>query len=301
MNVFIDGEPPDKNMPVDEPNLIFTRYLYPKYNVKQSFLFALLERQLDEALFWGYELYFSGFEEEILDFVKKIYDMLYRAQNPKFSIFLEKMLNSESEPDTRLASIVVSMINKPYDLSKFVETICHAKCKPAETQEIPSKKQINIKVSEDYIEKYKTIYPGTLPPHRILQTACRFPIRSNIAKLFEFELDFDIVHEYFTKHWVYYASRSPAWEARVRELGGEMDEETKEVSFPNDESEEKFYETWGYNPDEQPMDLRKRCIGDPEIEQLTMLEFCRRFEIAVIPRKRLVIKTEEAPNSLIVT
>jgi hypothetical protein len=289
-------------MPVDEPNLIFTRYLYPKYNVKQSFLFALLERQLDEALFWGYELYFSGFQEEILDFVKKIYDMLYHVRNPKFSSFLEKMLNSESEPDTRLASIVVSMINNPYDLSKFVETICHGKCKPHETSEISTKKQINIVVSEDYIEKYKTIFPGTLPPHRILQTACRYPIRSNIAKLFEFELEFETMHHYFTKHWVYYASRSPTWEARVRELGAEMDDETKEISFPNDDAEEKFYETWGYNPDEQPMDLRKRCIGDSDIEQMTMAEFCQRFGVTVVPKKRLVIKTEEDPlNSIIIT
>ena len=46
--------------------IIFTRYLYNKTEVKQSLFIALLNRKRDEAMFWAYELYFSGFGTDIL-------------------------------------------------------------------------------------------------------------------------------------------------------------------------------------------------------------------------------------------
>ena len=284
------------NMTVDESTLVFTRYLYPKYNVKHSFLFAMLERQLDEALFWGYELYHSGFQEESMQFIESIYEMFYRGQNPTFSVFLRKMMNQwtlDPNLDWCFASIVVSLIHKSYDVSTFVETICQVKCKPLEQPNTSIKKTMNIVVNDDYIEKYKTLVPGCMPSYRILSSACRYPIRSNISRLFEFELSYDIMHEYYVKHWLYYASRSPIWEDR---LVGELCHETKQVTFPNEDAEENFYDQWAYNPDEQSIDVKMRCIGDPSVSQLSIVEFCDRFgveiEVPPRPKKRLVLKME---------
>lgn len=301
--MFLSGFTLDKNytneMAVDESTLVFTRYLYPKYNVKHSFLFAMLERQLDEALFWGYELYYSGFQEESMQFIESIYEMFYKGQNPTFSAFLHKMTSQwtvDPNLDWCFASIVVSLIHKSYDVSKFVETICQVKCKPLEQVTACSKKTMNIVVNDDYIEKYKTMASGCISSYRVLSTACRYSIRSNISRLFEFELSYDIMHEYYVKHWLYYAVRSPLWEDRLVDVGGELCHETKQVTFPNEDAEEKFYDKWAYNPDEQPLDVKTRCIGNSGDSQMSILEFCNRFgveiEVPVRPKKRLVLKTE---------
>jgi len=286
-------------MTVDLSTLVFTRYLYPKYNVKHSFIMALLERQLDEALFWGYELYFSGFQEEAMQFINSVYDMFYRGQNPTFAAFLRKMTgqwNTNRNLDECLASIILSLIHKPHDASKFVETIYCVKCKPMEEVTPSLKKTMNIIVKDDYIEKYKTLVPGCMSPYRVLSSVCRYPIRSNISRLFEFELSYDIMHEYYVKHWLYYASRSPLWEERLMDAGGEICHETQSVLFPNEDAEETFYDTWAYNPDEQSIEIKKRCIGDPSIGQLGIVEFCHQFglqiEVPPRPKKRLVLKME---------
>ena len=51
-----------------------TRYLYSRIEVKQSLFVSLLQRDVEQALFWGYELYYSGFQEETFEFVLDIYD-----------------------------------------------------------------------------------------------------------------------------------------------------------------------------------------------------------------------------------
>ena len=40
--------------------MILTRYLYKKSQVEYSLFISLLNRDCNEALFWTYELYFSG-------------------------------------------------------------------------------------------------------------------------------------------------------------------------------------------------------------------------------------------------
>ena len=46
--------------------MIYTRCLYDKKAVEFSLLIALLDRNREEALFWTYELYHSGFKEETI-------------------------------------------------------------------------------------------------------------------------------------------------------------------------------------------------------------------------------------------
>ena len=45
--------------------LAFTRYLYQMLEVKQSLFLALIDHNPEEALYWLYEQYYSGFEKEI--------------------------------------------------------------------------------------------------------------------------------------------------------------------------------------------------------------------------------------------
>ena len=71
-------------------NLVFTRYLYPKLDVKQSLLIALLDRNSNKALFWAYELYYSGFEEDLFEYIYNIYDSFYKLENHELEHIIQE-------------------------------------------------------------------------------------------------------------------------------------------------------------------------------------------------------------------
>ena len=64
-------------------HIIFTRYLYLKDEVEIALLASLLNKK-DDALFWAFELYFSGFESELIEILWKIYE------NKRFGICHEQ-------------------------------------------------------------------------------------------------------------------------------------------------------------------------------------------------------------------
>ena len=49
---------------------VLTRYLYIKEDVLMSLLISILEKNYDQGLFWASELYFSGFQEEVVEYIK---------------------------------------------------------------------------------------------------------------------------------------------------------------------------------------------------------------------------------------
>lgn len=57
--------------------MIYTRYLYDKRCVEYSLLIALLHNNKDEVLFWGLELFHSGYKEELISLIWCYYYELY--------------------------------------------------------------------------------------------------------------------------------------------------------------------------------------------------------------------------------
>jgi hypothetical protein len=53
--------------------LFFTRYLYAYDEVECALLSAILNKDFDTAIFWSYELYYSGFKDELITLLFKIY------------------------------------------------------------------------------------------------------------------------------------------------------------------------------------------------------------------------------------
>lgn len=72
---------------------ILTRYLYVKDEVMFSLWKALLDKRDDEAKFWCYELYYSGFKEETIVFLLQIYYDFYASYNPRLECFLLRITN----------------------------------------------------------------------------------------------------------------------------------------------------------------------------------------------------------------
>jgi len=108
-------------------NIIFTRYLYLKDEVKISFLTSLIDKN-DGCIFWAYELYYSGFENELFDLLWKIYFNFYYTLNPSFQQYFikkhkewKKMCDSgDRDRDRIVSNIVNNLLIRPYNLDMFM-------------------------------------------------------------------------------------------------------------------------------------------------------------------------------------
>lgn len=98
----------------------FTRYLYELEEVKIAFMLSLLNKS-DEVLFWAYELYYSGYKQELVDLIWKIYYDFYSSLNPAFEAYLLKKNTISNLNDVKIiANIVNSFLIRPYNLDVFM-------------------------------------------------------------------------------------------------------------------------------------------------------------------------------------
>jgi hypothetical protein len=118
----------------------FTRYLYEKTEVLHSLLFALLDKQRDEALFWAYELYYSGCEDELVGWIQWVYNTFYASVDVWFCNFLEinlsrlMTLRDKTERDCLIGTIISNFVHREYDIQYFAKTymkIAFTETKPA--------------------------------------------------------------------------------------------------------------------------------------------------------------------------
>jgi hypothetical protein len=98
----------------------FTRYLYELEEVKIALLLSLLNKS-EEVLFWAYELYYSGYKQDLVDLIWKIYYEFYSTLNPAFEVYLLKKNNINNFNDVKnIANILNSFLIRPYNLDVFM-------------------------------------------------------------------------------------------------------------------------------------------------------------------------------------
>jgi hypothetical protein len=259
---------------VEENHVIFTRYLYDKYSVSCSFILSLLDNQIDQSLFWGYELYYSGFTSETMDMVMYIYEVFYKKHNPAFTKFIREKMNEwklDNSKHCLLATIIRNMLNlQSYYSNENLE------------QSMVVKKPIKIIYLDKDIAKYKTkeYYDDNMRPNwRFLSKVCMYPIYNiehhPYSDLFDTNSNKKISEkiigikptnkwvllQLWLYHWEYYSAKSPIWKNRIEDNGGILNHETKQIHFNSDEVLEKYYEKYGYEPDEQSNETERMCIG----------------------------------------
>ena len=218
----------------------FTRYLYEFYQVKYSLQECILDKKREEALFWAYELYHSGFKEEVWEQITHLYLLYYLEENPKFRTRLEKFYVEwrETGNDCLIGTVVGTLSVWEWD----VDNINVQK----------RNKQFIILYKED---RHKTVAPikparyylkqvSMHPVNQLPQTEEPFPNYSEIVQ-----------NAYLGPDWLYYCSETPVWEARIREGGGKPVD--GRIEFETDDLLEDFYEKWGLEPDEQPAEMHK--------------------------------------------
>lgn len=100
-----------------------TRYLYVKKEVEIALLLSILDKK-EDAVFWAYELYYSGFKKELSQFLFQIYYDFFACLNPKFEKYLLiKLKNNLSDCETNpeiISSIIHNFIYRPYTIDVFL-------------------------------------------------------------------------------------------------------------------------------------------------------------------------------------
>ena len=112
-----------------DSDLIFTRYLYIKEEFRLALLVSILNKS-DDAIFWGYELYYSGFKDEFFNLIWKIYYDFFVTLNPAFEVYLLKKhkewLNTNDDSQDKLvSSIIQTLLFRPFNTDMFLlRNIC---------------------------------------------------------------------------------------------------------------------------------------------------------------------------------
>jgi len=280
-NVFVETDTNTDTTSPPVPLMVLTRYLYIKEDVLASLCFAILDKQCDEAVFWTCELYYSGFEQDVADYLMATYREMFRSLNPRLGPFLETMHRRCMEGAEYVATIARNLAApaRKYDVTAFLAhdvdpPICPTSCD----------RKFYITLRKTDIEKYKTVECND--PRQVLAQGCVFPIRKYGMELFECrhrsksDQDWtDLLTEHRTK-WIYYASFSPLWARRIAEFGGIVDHNRQTVDFANDEdedAEDRFYEIYGYDLDEQTETVQGRILHLAPTKQMTKQQFCTNY------------------------
>ena len=224
--------------------IVLTRYLYIKNAVIDSLKYAIKNSNKNEALFWAYELYRSGFQTEVIQLLFSIYDESYS----KFRN-LRKCLQKKYEkwkqdykacPDF-VGVLVLNMVCR--------NCILHFSREP----------KLVIIITFKNVEEYETKIIGK--PAKYLELCCKYGvIQNNGANIFQ--------NMRSQTQWLYYASFSPIWNMRLQKYGAKVDHVLKDIVFHSrdegDNDDDKFdifMEKFGFEPDEQPLNIQKYCLG----------------------------------------
>lgn len=102
-------------------SITFTKNLYAKEEVECALLSTILLNQKETALFWGLELFHTGYREEVFDYLWTIYYSFHASVNPSFEKYFIRKLSDESMTRTHvLATIITNLCTKPHTTDVYV-------------------------------------------------------------------------------------------------------------------------------------------------------------------------------------
>ena len=284
-------------MTIIQPSLAFTRYLYQMAEVKQSLFLALIDYNPDEALFWTYELYHSGFKTELYNYILMVYITIYKKLNPSLQSYIDaknQLWLDGNAADTDIGSIVYTLALRSYCLVDFTRTYLGANISSKSMDE-PSAVRFIVNLTPDQIASHANVDSSNIRPNRLLDRAVNYSVRKDCHKLFNTYTHEDFVAT-FRHKWLYYASFSPIWYDRISQHNGHVDYDEETVTFADEQDEEAFRSTWDYEPDEVSGVTFTRCCGTGKETQLSVKDFCEKYNYTIVSRiiKRAP-KTGETP------
>ena len=129
-------------------------------------------------------------------------------------------------------------------------------------------KNLYVHIEPEEVVLYETISSGAdLVPRKILPLAKIYAIDSyNYLSLFVLKRETQDIKTAYYYNWLYYASFSPVWKTRISLCNGVIDQKNKKVTFDDDDIDE-FYDNYGYEPDEQTLEVENKTIQDIRSER----------------------------------
>ena len=101
--------------------IALTNLLYFKDEVIISLLASLLNKS-ETAIFWAYELHYSGFNDELFELLEKLYYYFFATLNPNFKNFLNRKIVEwyDTQNIQVVNQIVSNLLIRPYNLDVFM-------------------------------------------------------------------------------------------------------------------------------------------------------------------------------------
>ena len=268
---------------------MLTRYLYNKLEVKHSLFVSILKHNIEESLFWAFELYYSGFCIETIEFILKLYDEIFKSENENLELYINNCIenwNEENDP-IYFGNLIAALCTRQFDLTNFCKDYFHVKGK----QEISKNSNMIVSLDHDFISQFDNNNSQNIQPRKLLQEKCIYKIRKKYSSLFQTEKPtYDEQLKIYNNEWLYYASYSPLWEERICYHNGIIDHENKKIVFETDDDLEAFFENWGYEPDEQKVAVKNNCLGEKEEKQGSIVDFCKEYNFQVNTKKITINK-----------
>jgi len=129
-------------------------------------------------------------------------------------------------------------------------------------------KNLYVHVEPEDVVLYETIHVSEdLSPRKILPLAKIYAIDSdNYLSLFDLKRETQDIKTAYYYNWLYYASYSPLWRSRILKCNGVIDVKNRKVEFDDDDIDD-FYDDYGYEPDEQTIEVENKTIQDIQKER----------------------------------
>ena len=149
--------------------IFLTRYLYIEQDVLAALFLSILEKKKDEALFWAYELYYSGFEDHVAKFLSTIYHQSFRSLHPRLKKHIDQWeVDCISKPES-IGNMVVNMCSpaRKYDITFYLFSTM-----PADINTNLNETKIIINIHTRDILPYQTIDHTKETHCKILPKVC---------------------------------------------------------------------------------------------------------------------------------
>lgn len=271
-------------------NFAFSRYLYVIDDVKSSLLLSILDHSPNEALYWGYELYFSGFKDETFAILLNIANTMCSPKVQRFVQQQKDQWDKTPEQYWILGTVMWYLAERTKNVNPFITAFCQDPdlIQKIKNKSITQKRETNIVIIMEEKDVQSYINIETDKPDRLLQHVLKYSPRNHVSHIFEHDhvqFSREKLIQLWRENWLYYASKSPLWQRRIEMYNGIIDHTNETITFPpshidedakeqvcNDDMFEEFNAKYYYDTDEQPNPIVERCLGR-ETDQWTWQTF----------------------------
>jgi hypothetical protein len=235
--------------------MILTRYLYPKNNVEYSLIIALLQENREQAKFWAYELYFSGFKQQVLWGLLLIFEEYFvdSTRKTKISNYLQKKIDEPSRKDSIVATVVENIIRCQINVEKITQHLPDFQWGACSRNNTSPTRLLFVVHQDADIQSYKNRPLISTKSWKLPSKLCKYTCLREPGSPELNIRDYD--------EWLFQAAGSPLWKSRIQKYYGIVDYEQKTVMFSDEDKEEAFYNLYDLEPDEQSLTVQHKWLG----------------------------------------